>query len=52
MRPTSFFDRERLRPGMRFAGPAIVVEYSSTTVVPPDFVSRVDDFENLELRQR
>ncbi len=52
MRPTPSFDRERLRPGMRFAGPAIVVEYSSTTVVPPDFVCRVDEFENLELCRR
>jgi N-methylhydantoinase A len=52
MQPTPFFDRKRLQPGMRFAGPAIIAEYSSTTVVPPDFICRVDDLENLELCRR
>jgi N-methylhydantoinase A len=48
-RPTAFYNRERLQSGMRLLGPAVVVEYSSTTVVPPDFVCRVDDFQNLVL---
>ncbi len=48
---TPVYDRERLSAGTRFAGPAVVVEYSSTTVVPPDFVCRVDDFLNLRLSQ-
>ncbi len=52
IRPTPFFERERLRPRMHFAGPAIVAEYSSTTVVPPEFICRVDDFENLLLCRR
>jgi len=46
---TPCYDRERLRPGARFAGPAMVLEYSSTTVVPPDFVCQVDEFLNLVL---
>jgi N-methylhydantoinase A len=46
---TSLYDRQRLKVGARLAGPAIVVEYSSTTVVPPDFVCRVDEFLNLRL---
>jgi N-methylhydantoinase A len=49
--PTPLYDRERLRPGARFSGPAIVVEYSSTTVVPPDFECRVDEFLNLRLSE-
>jgi N-methylhydantoinase A len=48
-RPTSFFDREPLPPGALVAGPAVITEYSSTTVVPPDFVCHVDEFRNLVL---
>jgi N-methylhydantoinase A len=47
-----FYDRERLQAGMRLAGPAVIVEYSSTTVIPPDFVCRVDKYRNLVLRRR
>ncbi len=46
------YDRGRLESGMRIPGPAVIVEYSSTTVVPPDFVCRVDEHENLVLRSR
>jgi N-methylhydantoinase A/oxoprolinase/acetone carboxylase beta subunit len=42
-------DRERLQPGERIQGPAIVVEASATTVVPPDFGARVDGQGNLLL---
>ena len=42
-------DRERLEPGNAFGGPALVVEYSTTTVVPPDALCRVDRFGNLIL---
>jgi N-methylhydantoinase A len=47
--PTRFYDREQLQPGTRFQGPAVVLEYSSTTVVPPDYACRVDDGGNLIL---
>jgi N-methylhydantoinase A len=36
------FERERLRPGMRVDGPALVVEYSSTTWVPAGATAAVD----------
>jgi N-methylhydantoinase A len=49
---TSLYDRERLEPGARFAGPAVVVEYSSTTVVPPDYSCEVDKCLNLILGGR
>lgn len=44
---TRVYDRERLRPGDTFAGPAIVTEYSSATIVPPGDVLRVDELRNL-----
>jgi N-methylhydantoinase A len=46
---TPLYDRERLYSGMPFRGPAVVAEYSSTTVVPPDFTCRVDNDLNLVL---
>jgi N-methylhydantoinase A len=46
---TPLYDRERLEAGTRFVGPAVVVEYSSTTVVPPDFECCVDEYLNLVL---
>ncbi len=42
-------DRTKLQPGNIFSGPALVVEYSTTTVVPPDFSCTVDGGENLIL---
>jgi len=46
---TPLYARERLGFGARFTGPAVVIEYSSTTVVPPDFMCRVDEYLNLVL---
>jgi len=45
----SVYDRGRLRAGCRFLGPALVCDYESTTVVPPDFEARVDGHLNLIL---
>ncbi|MBI4596042.1 MAG: hydantoinase/oxoprolinase family protein [Candidatus Tectomicrobia bacterium] len=45
------FQRERLKPGHHFTGPAIVVEYSATTVIPGDFAARVDGYLNLILEK-
>jgi N-methylhydantoinase A len=46
-RETRVYDRELLRPGDTFAGPAIVSEYSSATILPPGDVLRVDGLGNL-----
>jgi N-methylhydantoinase A len=46
---TPFYDRERLAAGTSLAGPGIVLEYSSTTVIPPDYRGRVDADSNLIL---
>jgi N-methylhydantoinase A len=44
---TPVYDRDRLRPGDTFAGPAIVTEYSATTVVPPGCTANVDAYQNI-----
>ncbi len=44
---TVIFDRNRLLPGNSFAGPAIVHEYSATTVVPLGCRVQVDEYSNL-----
>jgi N-methylhydantoinase A len=41
------YDRELLRAGHRFAGPAIVEQYDSTTVICPGQVAAVDRHGNL-----
>ncbi len=49
---TKFYQREGLRPGNRIKGPAIIVEFSATTVVPPNFSAFVDTYQNLILQQK
>jgi N-methylhydantoinase A len=49
VRPTPVYDRGLLRAGNRFAGPAVVTEYSGTTLVPAGWRARVDAYENLLL---
>ena len=46
------FDRSRLRAGNTLAGPAIVEETASTTLVPDAFTLRVDPYGNLVLRRK
>jgi N-methylhydantoinase A len=43
------YDRERLAPGHRLPGPAIVEERITTVVVHPGWALRVDEYENLLL---
>jgi N-methylhydantoinase A len=45
------YDRARLRPGDRFAGPAVIVELSATTYLPGGWTAEVDRFSNLRLSQ-
>ncbi|MCZ6876176.1 MAG: hydantoinase/oxoprolinase family protein [bacterium] len=46
----SVYDRQHLRPGDRLHGPALVTEYSATTVLPSDFSGRIDSRYNLLLQ--
>ena len=52
LRTTPVYSRDRLSPGVRFRGPAVVVEYSATTIVPPDYECAVDRYLNLVLTRR
>ena len=45
--PTRIYDRTKLRPGARIAGPAIVTEFDSTTVVLPGYRAEVDSNFNI-----
>jgi N-methylhydantoinase A len=45
------YDRATLGHGHVLKGPAIIGEYSSTTLVPPDFECRVDAYLNLVLHR-
>ncbi|MBV8412470.1 MAG: hydantoinase/oxoprolinase family protein [Alphaproteobacteria bacterium] len=47
--PTPIYARAALRPGNRFAGPAIVEQMDATTLVPPGMTARVDRWLNLIL---
>lgn len=44
------YDRERLFPGNVVNGPAIIAEYSATTLIPPELVCQVDQYSNLLIR--
>ncbi len=46
-RESKVYRRELLVPGDSFPGPALITEYSSTTVLPPDCRARVDEYTNL-----
>ncbi len=46
------YDRRRLRPGHVFAGPAIVFQYDTTTLVLPRWQVTVDSWGNLMLAKR
>ena len=44
---TRFYSRNKIATGKEFTGPAIVVEYDSTALVPPNGKAQVDDLGNL-----
>ena len=47
--PTQIYKRDQLRPGKKYPGPAIVTEYSATTVVPPGFSFHIDEAANMHI---
>ena len=47
--PTPVYDRARLQPGNRLVGPALVLQYDATVVVPPGWRGQVDGLYNLRL---
>jgi N-methylhydantoinase A len=49
---TSIYSRENLTPGKPYRGPAIITEYSATTIIPPGKNFRVDKAGNLAIAIR
>ncbi len=48
---TALYDRARLPRGSRLAGPAIVEQADSTSVIPPGHVALVEASGNLRIRR-
>jgi len=48
-RMAALFERAALLSGQTFAGPAVVMQEDCTTVVPPGFAGRVDEYSNLRI---
>lgn len=46
-RRTPVYSREELSAGMSFTGPAVITEYSSTTLIPPRLTVDIDEWLNL-----
>jgi N-methylhydantoinase A len=44
---TTVYSRDSLQPGKKYSGPAIVTEYSATTVIPPGKHFHIDPASNL-----
>ncbi|MBX7170471.1 MAG: hydantoinase/oxoprolinase family protein [Pyrinomonadaceae bacterium] len=44
---TPIYDRDKLRPGHKIAGPAIITQKDSTTVILPDHHGKVDAYLNI-----
>ena len=44
---TKIYARDDLQPGKKYSGPAIITEYSATTVIPPGKSFRLDRASNL-----
>ena len=44
---TTIYARDALQPGKKYSGPAVIAEYSATTVVPPGMQFQVDRASNL-----
>lgn len=44
---TPIYDRTELLPGMAFAGPAVIEQADTTTLVEPGMAARVDPFSNI-----
>ncbi len=50
--PTQVYDRDSMPPGATIEGPAVIEEKTSTTIIPPAWRARVDDYGNLLLSRR
>ncbi len=49
---SSFYNRDKLEPGMTIEGPAIIVEQSTSTVVPPKHQFSIDEYANIIISKK
>ncbi|HUB04265.1 MAG TPA: hydantoinase/oxoprolinase family protein [Solirubrobacteraceae bacterium] len=49
-REAEVVEREHLRPGGVLEGPAVIIEATATTVVPPACTARIDDFGTIVIQ--
>jgi len=49
-RPTPVYDRDSLPSGLVIPGPAIVEEWTTTTLVPPGWAAEIDSIGNLVMK--
>jgi N-methylhydantoinase A len=49
---TQIYDRDRLEPGHRIAGPAIVEQLDTTTVIHPEQAATVDEYRNIIIKEK
>lgn len=45
--PTPCYEHDKLRAGNRFTGPALILQFDATTVIPPGWVAWMDEYRNL-----
>ena len=50
--PAKVFNRDQLKTGTEFEGPAVVSEYAATIFVAPGWTARVDQYGNLLLSKK
>ncbi|MEJ6019282.1 hydantoinase/oxoprolinase family protein [Corynebacterium sp. H113] len=46
---TPIYDRDKLNPGTRVSGPAIIDQFDATTVIPPGDVAEIDEWANIRI---
>jgi len=49
---SNFYNRDLLEPNMTIDGPAIIVESSTSTVVPPNHQFRIDEYANIIISKK
>jgi len=49
--PTPYYLRNLLDPGNQISGPAIILEYSSTTLIPKGFEGSIDPWNNIVIEK-
>lgn len=47
-RSTNVYQRSEIEPGCSIPGPAIIEEMDSTTIIPPEWVANIDEFNNIQ----